>query len=86
MSGVECRGETDLIPLTLDTLASFSGLQYGSEGFYESDGYLMAEDKDKTRRQILLQQVELLLEDRNLRALRSLLADQWESDVAEMQM
>ncbi|MFC1762876.1 magnesium transporter [Planctomycetota bacterium] len=44
----------------------------------------MAEDQDKTRRQILLQQVELLLEDRNLYALRSLLTDQWESDIAEI--
>lgn len=44
----------------------------------------MADDQEKMRRQILLQQVQLLLEDNNLRALRSLLADQWESDIAEI--
>lgn len=44
----------------------------------------MAEDQEKQRRQRLLQQVELLLEDKNTRALRSLLADQWESDIAEI--
>jgi magnesium transporter len=44
----------------------------------------MADKQDKMRRQILLQQVELLLEDKNLRALKSLLADQWESDIAEI--
>ncbi len=44
----------------------------------------MADKQDKTRRQILLQQVELLLEDTNRRALKALLADQWESDIAEI--
>lgn len=44
----------------------------------------MADKQDKKRRQILLQQVELLLEDTNRRALKALLADQWESDIAEI--
>ena len=44
----------------------------------------MAEENEKIQRQILLQQVEILLESRNLEGLRELLADQRESDIAEI--
>ena len=44
----------------------------------------MADDKEKTQRQILLQQVESLLDENNVRDLRVLLSDQWESDIAEI--
>lgn len=44
----------------------------------------MADEKEKIQRQILLQQVELLLEGRDLEGLKVLLADQWESDIAEI--
>ena len=44
----------------------------------------MAEENEKIQRQILLQQVEILLESQDLDALKTLLADQWESDIAEI--
>jgi magnesium transporter len=44
----------------------------------------MAEEKDKLQRQILLQQVEILLDDGNVADLKVLLADQWESDISEI--
>ncbi|MCF7974345.1 MAG: magnesium transporter [Phycisphaerae bacterium] len=44
----------------------------------------MADENEKIQRQILLQQVEILLESRDLEGLKILLADQWESDIAEI--
>jgi len=44
----------------------------------------MADENDKLQRQILLQQVELLIDDGNLAELKVLLADQWESDISEV--
>jgi len=44
----------------------------------------MADENEKIQRQILLQQVEILLESRDLEGLKTLLADQWESDIAEI--
>ena len=44
----------------------------------------MADENEKIQRQILLQQVEILLESRDLEGLKALLADQWESDIAEI--
>ena len=44
----------------------------------------MADDQERLQRQILLQQVELLLEAGDRAGLRALLADQWESDIAEI--
>jgi len=49
-----------------------------------TDGRPMAEEKDKLKRQILLQQVEILLDDGNTAELKVLLADQWESDISEI--
>ncbi|NQV31045.1 MAG: magnesium transporter [Phycisphaeraceae bacterium] len=44
----------------------------------------MAEENEKIQRLILLQQVEILLETRDAEGLKALLADQWESDIAEI--
>ena len=44
----------------------------------------MAEENDKLKRQILLQQIEILLDDANTAELKVLLADQWESDISEI--
>ena len=44
----------------------------------------MADDQERLQRQILLQQVVLLLESGQVDELRQLLADQWESDIAEI--
>ena len=44
----------------------------------------MADEKEQIRRQILLQQAEMLVDDKDLAGLKTLLADQWESDVAEI--
>jgi magnesium transporter len=44
----------------------------------------MADENENIQRQILLQQVEILLESRDLEGLKALLSDQWESDIAEI--
>jgi magnesium transporter len=44
----------------------------------------MAEENEKIQRLILLQQAEILLGSRDLAGLKALLADQWESDIAEI--
>lgn len=44
----------------------------------------MADENEKLQRQILLQQAEILLDSRDLEGLKTLLSDQWESDIAEI--